>query len=56
MGSALLTSPAVDEKIPEKRVINGYIVNIRYTQGKTLYQCMERAIKQMNDNLKYKNV
>ena len=54
MGTVISTSPVVKEKISEKRVINGYIVNIRHTQGKTLYQCMERAIKEMNDNLKYK--
>jgi len=49
-----ITSATIEEKDSEIRVINGYIVNIKHTQGKTLYQCMERAVNEMNDNLKYK--
>ena len=54
MRNEIITSPTIDEKISEKRAINGYIISIKYTQGKTLYQCMERAIKEMSDSLKYK--
>jgi len=54
MKTGVSTAPAIDKKISTKRVVNGYTVNIRYTNGKTLYQCMERVIKNMNDNLQYK--
>jgi len=34
--------------------INDYTVNVKYTQGKSLYECMESAVKKMNQHLQYK--